>query len=51
MMAQDFFLQRVLATEDRSGHYVRGSMCALRGKKTSQGAPSTVCTRKPSKQG
>ena len=42
-MAQDFSLQRVLATEERSGHYARGSMCALKGKKTSQGMPSAVC--------
>ena len=32
-MAQDFFLQRVLATEERSGHYARGSMCALTREK------------------
>ena len=42
-MAQDFSLQRVLATEERSGHYARGSMCALIGKKTSQGMPRAVC--------
>ena len=32
MMAQEFFPQRVLASEERSGHYVRASMCVLRGK-------------------
>ncbi len=31
-MAQDFFLQRVLATEVRSGFYGRGSMCVLQEK-------------------
>ena len=31
-MAQEFFPQRVLVSEERSGHYGRGSMCALRGK-------------------
>ena len=41
-MAQDFFLQGVLATEERSGFYGRGSMCALE-EKDKQGMPSTVC--------
>ena len=49
-MAPDVFLQRVLASEERSGHYVRGSMCALIGKKTSQSTPSALCSRAPSKQ-
>ena len=42
-MAQDFFLQRVLATEERNG---RREHVRAEGKKTSQGAPSTVCTLK-----
>ena len=52
-MAPDFFLQRVLATEERSRHYARGSMYALKlkGKKTSQGPPSAGCSRMPSIQG
>ena len=41
-MAPDFSLQRVLATEERSRNYAQGSMCGLKGKKTSQGTPSTV---------
>ena len=45
-MAQDFFLQRVLATEERSGFYGRREHVRAEGKKTSQGAPSTVCTLK-----
>ena len=28
-MAQEFSLQRVLTTEERSGFYGRGSLCAL----------------------
>ena len=32
IMAQEFSPQRVLASEERSGHYGRASMCALRGK-------------------
>ena len=31
-MAQELSLQRVLATEERSGHYGRGSLCALKEK-------------------
>ena len=31
-MVQEFSPQRVLASEERSGDYVRGSLCALRGK-------------------
>ena len=43
IMAQEFSLQRVLVTEERSGHYGRGSMGALKGKRTSQGMPGDVC--------
>ncbi len=31
-MAQEFFPQRVLVSEERSGHYGRASMYALREK-------------------
>ena len=41
-MAQDFPLQRVLVTEGRSRNYV----VRAEAEKTSQGAPSTVCTLK-----
>ena len=47
-MAQEFFPQRVLASEERSGHYGRASMDALRGKGQARGAPSIVCHRKAS---
>ena len=49
-MAPDFFLQRVLPTEERSGHYVLREPVRAGGKKTSQGVPSAVCTGMPSKQ-
>ena len=39
-MAQDFSLQRVLVTEERSGHYGRGSMCALEGKRQARACPA-----------
>ena len=39
-MVQDFSLQRVLATEERSGHYARGSMCALKGKRQARACPA-----------
>ena len=39
-MAQDFFLQRVLASEGRSGFYVRGSMCALKEKRQARARPA-----------
>ena len=45
-MAQDFPLQGVLVTEGRSRNTIRGSMCALKGKRQAQGAPSTVCPLK-----
>ena len=46
-MAQEFFPQRVLASEERSGFYVREHVRA-EGKRTNQGAPSTACNRKAS---
>ena len=49
-MAQEFFPQRVLASEERSGFYVREHVRA-EGKGTSQSAPSAVCTGKPLKRG
>ena len=39
-MAQDFFLQGVLATEERSGFYGRGSMCALEEKRQARTCPA-----------
>ena len=39
-MAPDFFFQRVLATEERSRNYVRGSMCALKGKRQARARPA-----------
>ena len=39
-MAPDFFLQRVLASEERSRNYVRGSMCALKGKRQARARPA-----------
>jgi len=42
ILARDLSLQRVLATDERSGHCGRGSLCA-EGKKTSQGLPSAAC--------
>jgi hypothetical protein len=50
IMAPDFLLQRVLASEERSRNYGQGSMCALKGKRQARGAPSTARNRKPSKQ-
>ena len=47
IMAQDFSLQRVLATEERSGHYGRGSMCALKGKRPARACPAPSVIRKP----
>ena len=49
IMAPDFLLQRVLASEERSRNYGREHV-RDEGEKTSQGAPSTVCNRKPSIQ-
>ena len=45
-MAQDFPLQRVLVTEGRSRNYRAREHVRAEGEKTSQGAPSTVCTLK-----
>ena len=44
IMAQDFLLQRVLATEERSRNYVRGSMCALKGKRQARARPAPYRT-------
>ena len=50
IMAQDFFLQRVLATEERSGFYGRGSMCALEEKRPARACPApSVFTAIPPK--
>ena len=45
-MAQEFFPQRVLASEERSGDYVSSEHVRAEGKRTSQGAPSAVCSPK-----
>ena len=46
-MAPDFSLQRVLANEERSGHYVRGSMCALEGKRQARARPAPSVPARP----
>ena len=46
-MAQAFFPQRVLASEERSGHYVRGSMWALRGKGQASARPAPSVPTSP----
>ena len=40
IVAQEFFPQGVLASEERSGFYVRASMCALRGKGQARARPA-----------
>ena len=50
IMATDFLLQRVVATVERSRNYGQREHVRDEGEKTSQGAPSTVCNRKPSIQ-
>ena len=45
-MAQAFFLQRVLATEERSGFYGRGSLCALEEKEPARACPAPSVIRK-----
>ena len=45
-MAQDFPLQRVLVTEGRSRNTIQREHVRAEAEKTSQGAPSTVCTLK-----
>ena len=49
IMAPDFCLQRVLATEERSRALRSREHVRLEGEKTSQDAASTVCNCKPSK--
>ena len=44
MMAQEFFPQRVLGSEERSGDYVRASMCALREKGQARARPAPCVT-------
>ena len=44
-MAQEFFPQRVLASEGRSGDYRSSEHVCAEGKRTSQGAPGAVCSR------
>ena len=44
IMAQAFFPQRVLASEERSGHYGRASMDALRGKGQARARPAPCVT-------
>ena len=48
IMAQAFFPQRVLGSEERSGHYGRASMDALRGKGPARARPAPrVTARRP----
>ena len=44
MMAQEFFPQRVLASEERSGFYGRASLCALREKGQARARPAQCVT-------
>ena len=46
-MAQEFFSQRVLASEERSGFYGRGSMRALRGKGQTRTRPAPSVAASP----
>ena len=46
-MAPEFFPQRVLASEERSGHYGRASMCALRGKGQARARPAQSVAASP----
>ena len=48
IVAQEFFPQRVLASEERSGDYVRASMCALRGKGQARARPAPSVVASPS---
>ena len=45
-LAQAFSPQRVLASEERSGHYGRASMCALRGKGQARARPAQSVPRR-----
>ena len=47
IMAQEFSPQRVLVTEERSGHYGRGSTCALRGKGQARARPAPSVPTSP----
>ena len=47
-MEPDFFLQRMLATEERNGFYGRGSLCALEAKRPARACPApSVCLATP----
>ena len=46
IMAAEFFPQRVLASEERSGFYGRASMCALRGKGQARARPAQSVARR-----
>ena len=46
IMAQEFFPQRVLASEGRSGDTIRASMCALRGKGQARARPAQSVPRR-----
>ena len=50
MMAQEFFPQCVLASEERSGFYGRASMCALRGKGQARARPAPSVLACPHKK-
>ena len=47
VMAQECFPQRVLVSEERAGHYVRASMCALRGKGQARTCPAPSVSAGP----
>ena len=47
IMAQEFFPQRALASEERSGDYVQASMCALRGKGQARSRPAQSVVASP----
>ena len=49
-MAQAFSPQRVLGSEERSGHYGRASMDALRGKGQARARPALCVTARRTNQ-
>ena len=50
IMAQAFFPQRVLGSEERSGHYGRACMDALRGKGQARARPAPCVTARRTNQ-
>ncbi len=49
-MAQAFFPQRVLVSEERSGHYGRASMDAMREKGQARARPAPCVTARRTNQ-